>query len=324
MTLGGTGSGKSQSWLGLGLMPIYDLIKTKNYKAHFYIFLLEDSVTMFEDRLFSACLYRVSGLSIDPMSLMSLREKLISKEALAYFKKADDMVEDILNYCTVYDTKYSATSVYDTLLKESAKHGTHVYEPTKIQVGTAIKTVNEYKGYTTTDDTHRIVFLDNLNNFEDEWNAKFNKALDTRAAISLWTRDYARLHVVKFWGWTVWNIMQAAMESEKKEFNKFGGNSIVEKLLPSLSDLGDNKVCARDHHLIIGIFSPARHGIPELTGHDIGRLGDNYRALSVLKSNMTVPNFLIPMWFNGACSTYADLPYPMSDKEYLKYCVNGN
>lgn len=324
MTVGGTGSGKSQSWMGLGLIPIYDMIKKVNYKAHFYIVLLEDSYEMFEERLFSACLYRISEgkFSIPPKVLNSKTESLTPKEALAYFPKAYAMLNDILKYCTVYTSLYSATSVYNQLKTEASKYGTHVYKE-RINDDTGNpESTDEYERYESKDDVHRIVFLDNLNNFADEYDSKLRKALDLRGVITKWTRDYSRLHIVKHWNWTVWNIMQAALETEKKEFNKMGGESIVEKLLPSLASLGDNKTCARDHHLIIGLFSPARFGIPELIGYDTNRLGDNFRAITILKSNDSTPNEMIPMWFNGACSTYADLPWPMTEKDYIKYCIN--
>ncbi len=57
MILGGSGSGKSQTWLGMVLLPVYNLIKNYNYKAKFHIFLLEDPIELFEDRLFCRMLY---------------------------------------------------------------------------------------------------------------------------------------------------------------------------------------------------------------------------------------------------------------------------
>lgn len=316
MLLGGSGTGKSQSWIGLCLLPVYNLIKTKNYKAKFHIFLLEDPIELFEDRLFCRVLYVRSNkkFSIDPMELNSMREHPISEEIERYFPEVDAIVEDIMSYCNIYDSIYNATGIYKTLRTLSGSQGEHVWETRdftykKNDGSIYTEPTQVYKEYIPNDpELHNIVIVDNLNNLSEEFDKKTNTKIDIRAAISKWTRDYARLQIVKHWNWTVWNIMQTALDTDRKELTKMHGELMVERLEPNLSSLGDNKICARDMHLILGLFGPARFGIPEYEGYNIAKLDDSFRALIILKSNFSLTNRKIPLFFNGACSYFEELP----------------
>lgn len=316
MTLGGSGTGKSQSWIGLCLLPVYNLIKNHGYKAKFHIFLLEDSKELLEDRLFSRVLYMKSGkqYAVDQLGLNSMRKDLVPDEVEEYYKEVDEIVEDILSHCEVYDSIYNATGIYKSLRTESAKQGEHVWEDrqftyNKKDGSTFTEDVKVYKEYIPKDpDVHNIVIIDNLNNLSEEYDKKAGRMLNIREAISKWTRDYARLQIVKHWNWTVWNIMQTSLDTDKKEQTKMYGDLMVERLEPNLASLGDNKICARDMHLILGLFAPARFGISSYADYNIDKLGDTFRALIILKSNFSAQNLKVPLYFNGACSYYSELP----------------
>jgi len=330
MTLGGSGTGKSQSWIGLCLLPVYNLIRNYNYKAKFHIFLLEDPKELFEDRLFSRVLYLKSGkkLSVDPIELNSMRETPLSDEVESLLEEVDGVVEDILSYCVVYDSVYHATGIYKTLRTESSEAGEHIWEMRdftyKKQDGSIHKEPTKvYKEYIPKDpELHNIVIVDNLNNLSEEnehdKNGKFIKRLSIREAITRWTRDYARLQIVKHWNWTVWNIMQTALEADRKQFDLMRGKQVIEKVEPNLSSLGDNKICARDQHLILGLFNPDRFNIEDYEGYDITKLEDSFRSLIILKSNFSITNKKVPLYFNGACSYYEELP-SYKDIKYDKF-----
>lgn len=316
MLLGGSGVGKSQSWIGLILMPIYNLIKNKNYKAKFHIFLLEDPKELFEDRLFCRVLYLKSGkkFSVDPMELNSMKKNPVSDEVVKLFDEVDKVVDDILSYCTVYDSVYNATGVYKNLRTVSGQLGKHVWETReftykKADGSTYTEPTQVYKEYNPDDEElHNIAIVDNLNNFSEEFDKKANRQLSIRECMGRWCRDYARLQITKHWNWTVVNIVQTALETDRQQFDLMRGKQVIEKVEPNMSSLGDNKMIARDHHLILALFSPARFGIDEYEGYDINKLEDKFRALIILKSNFSISNRKLPLFFNGACSYYAELP----------------
>ena len=326
MFLGGSGSGKSQLWIGLILMPIYNLIKNKGYKAKFHIFLLEDTKELLEDRLFCRVLYLRSGkkLSVDPMELNSMKKNPVSKEVEDLFEETDKIVEDILSYCTIYDSVYNATGVYKNLRTVSGELGTHEWETRdftykKADGSTYIEPTKVYKQYVPNDpELHNLVIVDNMNNFSEEYDKNAQRQLTIRECIGRWCRDYARLQIVKHWNWTVINIMQTALEADRQQFDLMRGKQVIEKVEPNMASLGDNKTSARDMHMILAIFSPARFGIDEYEGYDIEKLEDKFRALIILKSNFSISNRKLPLYFNGACSYYEELPKP-EDINYKLY-----
>lgn len=297
-------------------MPIYNLIKNVNYKAKFHIFLLEDPRELFEDRLFCRVLYLKSGkkLSVDPMELNSMKKNPVSKEVEDLFEEVDKVVEDILSYCTIYDSVYNATGIYKNLRTVSSTMGEHIWETRKFNYkksdgSTYTKPVEVYKEYIPiNEEEHNIVIVDNLNNFSEEYNEKAKRQLNTKDCMGLWCRDYGRLQITKHWNWTIVNVVQTALETDRQQFDLMKGKQVIEKVEPNMSSLGDNKMIARDHHLILGLFSPSRFGIDEYEGYDIEKLGDKFRAVIILKSNFSISNVKVPLYFNGACSYYSELP----------------
>jgi len=316
MILGGSGTGKSQSWIGLVLMPIYNLIKNKNYKAHFHIFLLEDPLELFEDRLFCRVLYLKSSkkIQVDPLELNSMKKNIVGSDAETLFDEVNKIVEDILSYCTVYTSVYNATGMYKTLRTVSGELGEHIWETRdftykKSDGSIYTEPTKVYKEYKPHDpEIHHIVVGDNLNNFSEEYDKKSQRQLSVRECMGRWCRDYARLQITKHWNWSVINIVQTSMDTDKQQFDMLRGKQIIEKVEPNMSSLGENKIIARDHHLILALFSPARFGIDSYEGYDITKLEDKFRALLILKSNFGISNIKFPLYFNGAVTYYEELP----------------
>jgi len=77
------------------------------------------------------------------------------------------------------------------------------------------------------------------------------------------------------------NVQQQAADKENLEFN-FKGNTIEQKLEPSLDGLANNKEIARDCDLVISLFAPHRYAIKEHRKYDITIMKDYYRSLIFL------------------------------------------
>lgn len=314
MVLGGSGSGKSHMWVGFYLITIYKLIKFKGYKAKMFIALLEDPIEMFEDRIFCAMMFLKFNIRIDPLDLGSMKEKVLDDSIVEKFAEVDRIVDEILSHCVIIDNIYNVTGIYKWLRTESSEMGEHVYEDRVFSYNnddgsTYTKTVKVYKEYIPNDpDLHCFMFFDNLNNVSEETDSESKRKLNQAECMTKWCRDYARMQIVKHWDWTVINVMQTAIEFDNKQFD-FKGNSIVEKLEPSIAALGDNKRISRDHHLIMGIFVPARFGIKDYEKYRIDKLGDLFRSVVIVKSNICTPNIKIPLYFDGSCSYYREMPF---------------
>lgn len=321
MVLGGSGTGKSHFWLGFYIITLYKLIKEKKYKAKIFIALLEDPKEMFEDRLFCAIFYLKYKIRIDPLDLNSMKENYLSDNIISKFEVVDKIVDDVLIHCEIVENIYNATGIYKWLRTESSKLGEHFYEDRifsyKNENGEEYtKTVKVYKEYIPNDeDLHCFVVVDNLNNLAEETDKSTGRTLTQRECMTRWCRDYGRLQIVKHWDWTILNVMQTAIEFDKKQFD-MKGKSIIEKLEPNIAALGENKVISRDHHLIMGLFTPSRFGIADYEGYNISEMGDLFRSIIIVKSNICTPNIKLPLYFDGSASYYRELPKDLDMMDY--------
>ena len=301
---------KTQSWIAILLYTIYKLKKDHSelkLKIKLVIALLEDTKEMFVDRLFSMLLFQMYKMVVDSHDLHSLRERSLDPNIVQKLDEVEKEIEFILEDCEIIDTVYNPTGLYKWARTISNKYGTHHNKTMKFtSEDGSTKDIEVYSHYELTDpDMQFLMIVDNLNNLSQEMRSE--RLLNERETINLWTRNYCRLQITKHWKWSLINVIQQASDSEKQQFD-FKGNTIIEKIKPSLDGLGNSKECQRDHFLVFGLFAPNRYGINEYEGYNIERLQDNYRSLIILKSNISLTNIEIPMYFNGACSVLKELP----------------
>ena len=310
-----SGVGKSNSWLGMILFTHYKLKKillNNTYKVKFVITLLEDTKEMLINRLFCMILYDKYRIRIDVLALNSMRKQVIPKEVK---DKLDDIELEIINIledCEISDSIFNPYGIYKWARNLSIQLGTHHYKEVDF-TNESNETVKEkvYSHYQANDpDMQVIMIVDNLNNLTREKEGGI--LLQERETINKWTRQYGRLQITKHWNWTLINILQQSSESEKPQYN-YKGELVIDKCKPSLDGLGGSKECQRDHQLIFGLFAPARYGIeqyPEVEGYNIRVLGDAFRSIILLKSNISECNKEIPLYFDGACSRFDEMPLP--------------
>lgn len=280
-----------------------------DFKIKLVIALLEDTKEMFIDRLYSMLFYEMFGIVVDADELHSRNQTPISDDILSKLDIVGKEIEIILEDCEIIDSVYNPTGLYKWAREISnslGKHHTKTINISDESGNAAPKTV--YSHYEQHDaSTQVLMIVDNLNNLSPE--NQGGRLLTERETINMWSRTYCRLQITKHWKWSVINIIQQASDSEKLQFD-FRGNSIIEKVKPSLDGLGNSKECQRDHFLVLGVFAPNRYGISSYSNYNIARLKDNFRSLIILKSNLSSTNIEIPYYFNGACSLLRELPDP--------------
>lgn len=98
-------------------------------------------------------------------------------------------------------------------------------------------------------------------------------------------------------------IQQAASQESLESFK-------AKKMRPSVAGIGDSKACARDMDLLFGLYSPFRHEEPNFNVYDITRFKDHFRVLEVLLNREGEANSMVPLWFDGATNSFAELPQP--------------
>lgn len=307
----GTGVGKSHSWLGIILYPMYQVIKEGGFNAKFLILLMEDPIEMFEDRLYSRILKEEYNIDVDPVELSSYKESPLSEDIIRKLEAVQHIFDDVMSYCEIVDDITNPTGAYKWCRSKSYEYGTHHTKEIDIigKDGKVTKTT-VYSHYEKNEENlHIIVITDNLNNLSEESGGNVHDS------IGKWCRQYGRKQMLKHWKFIMINIIQLAIENERQQYT-MRGDAIISKVKPSIAGLGDNKMISRDHHVILGLFSPERYEIEEYMGYDITRLKDNVRFLSILKTNIGQGNKEIALYFNGACSIYKELPRIMTEQDY--------
>lgn len=315
MFTAGSGVGKSQAWLGLILYPTYKLIKAESIKVLFVIHLLEDSIDFLIDRLYSCVAFNEFNVELDSLYLNSMKSDVLSDKDEELLNKIEPIVADILSYCKINDSIFNSTGIYKFCRNISNDLGSHVYKTAEFKSTgknnkEKITKKQVYSHYDQIDKDLQIInIVDNLNNIEPEKKAGGTALLTERETINKMTRTYGRLQMMKHWGWTNIFIMQQSADSEDIQFTNSGIN-IIEKVEPSLRNLGNSKECQRDMIFILGLFSPERFSIKNYFGFDITKYQDEFRSLKMLKSNVSQTNKRIPFRFKGNCSTFIELDKP--------------
>ena len=87
-------------------------------------------------------------------------------------------------------------------------------------------------------------------------------------------------------------------------------NKKANKLKPTLDGLGDSKLIGRDANVILGLFSPFRHEIPEYMGYDITKFKDRIRFLEIIGGREGGAGTICPLYFDGATNYFKELPKP--------------
>lgn len=77
---------------------------------------------------------------------------------------------------------------------------------------------------------------------------------------------------------------------------------------PSLANLAESKLTARDANVTFGIFSPFKFQIPDYHGYNIKILKDQVRFLEILASRDGGSGSICPLYFNGAVNYFKELP----------------
>lgn len=136
-------------------------------------------------------------------------------------------------------------------------------------------------------------------------------------AIGHYSKEYCLKGFCKRYKCIVINVQQQSAEKEKQEFYK--GESIEQKLEPSLDGLANNKETQREADLILGLFAPARYNIKKYRDYDIDILRDRFRCLIFLKDrHYGLANMYLPLYFDGRTNLFEELPRA-NEINYEKY-----
>lgn len=312
-----SGVGKSKLARYLFIHNPYLFVKENpdtDIKLDVLYFSLEESKRKIILSEISKYLFSKYNLVVSVKQLQSRgRYNTIGSDVLEKIQEAEAYVNEYLSCVQIIDNIRNPTGIYKYVRDYALKIGTYYDKndvpltPQEIEnvrkgVGEDYKKIAYYKKH---DPKHYVIILtDHISLLESE--SSGDGMLTQWQTIQRFSSNYC-LHIRDKFGFTVVNVQQQAADKERVETN-YKGDTIEQKLEPSLDGLGDNKTTQRDANVVLGLFAPDRYKIAQHDGYDISFFRDRYRSMSILKDRDGTANKKIPLFFNGAVDFFKELP----------------
>ncbi len=296
-----SGIGKTKLAKFLSITTVYEFIKSNPHlKYKIFYFALEETKEDFWLGVISTILYEKYQIDVSPSQLKSLGKFNLEESVIQKISECEDIVTDMENYIEVIDHVSNPTGIY--------KHVKRYFD--NPEIGSDIQDINntEAKGYKYVDENLWVFIITDHISLLSQENIEGSR-LSLHETMGLFSKQYCLKKFCKKYHCVTINIQQQESAKEKQEF--YRGETIEEKLEPSLDGLANNKECQRDVDVVLGLFAPARYNIQYYRSYDISKLGDKYRAMKVLKDrHYGCANRYVHLKFNGATNYFSELPKP--------------
>jgi hypothetical protein len=288
-----TSVGKTKLTKFLAVISVYKFIKEHpeiDYKILY--FALEESKEEFWLSMISSLLYEMYEITLSLAQLKSLGNYTLDDDTLAKIKQCKQWVDDMSSKVDVIDHVYNGYGIYKHVHDWHLNNGSEVGGNVEEKIG---------KKYVPNNPNLWVfVIVDHVSLLTPE------KGESLYEAIGKFSKHYCLKHFVKKLNCVTIAVQQQDMTNDKQEYHQ--GQSIDEKLEPSIPGLANCKETARDYHFIMALFSPVRYSITRHRGYDIKILKDRYVSLKILKDrHYGLANKYIPLYFNGATTFYSEL-----------------
>jgi len=286
-------------------------------KLKIFYFTLEMSKEEKMLSAFSNILYVKEGIRVSPKDLRSTKaDKVLSEDTLKIIAKYEDYFNKIEEIVEFIDDIRHPTGIYNLVKSYAEANGTQ--HKRKITINGVITEVDDY--YEPNDpEEYVMIMIDHISLITAEKTNGVQTSL--QESITKLSSDYL-IKLRNKYRYIPVVIQQQAAAQESVENKKYN------RLKPSMDGLGDNKLTARDANVIIGLFSPFRHKIPEYFGYDITFFKDNIRFLEILGGREGGGGVICPLYFDGAVNYFSELPKPNDEKikkvyEFIKNIKNN-
>ena len=168
-----------------------------------------------------------------------------------------------------------------------------------------METLDAFDRYEPNDpDLYFIPIVDHMGLLNSESGLSLKATMDLMSAYFVKLRNRYNITTVE--------VVQQAADVESTE------NFKMKKLRPTANGLGDSKTISRDCDLMLGLFSPFRHEIPNYLGYDITKFRNHIRFMEVIINREGEQNGICPLYFDGLTNTFEELPKP-TDSQIEKY-----
>lgn len=312
ITTAATKGGKTQftSFIFLYTPLLYAYNNPDKIRLKVFYYPLEETPEDITKRFMSYLLNNLSGgeIHISPDDLQSTdNSKPVPQEILdalkgEEFQKILKFYEDTI----VFSPSRNATGVYQEVKKYMEEHGTVHRRPQTVKDDFGnTKEVQVFDHYTPNDpDEYVIVIFDHLSLIQTERGMTLKQSADKLSEYFVILRNRYNVTPVL--------VQQQAFDMESLDAFK------ANKLRPTAQGLADSKYSGRDCNMLLGLFNPFKHELPEYQKYDITKLKDMCRFLEVVLNRGGRSGGLIGLYFDGAVCDWAELPRPENTVEMQK------
>lgn len=289
-------------------------MKHPEIRARILYFTLEISPNSKRDEFLSFLLNYLDHICISPTELNSVdstkpvSEHILELLASDRYKPFIDKYDEIVTYI---DDIRNPTGINKYCRDYALAHGHINYtdETYTDSNGRTCKLINKDNPYTADDPEEiRIVIVDNASNFTQESGLNKMDTINKASKYFITLRDHLLYTIVL--------VQHQAQAQEGIENRKMG------LVKPSSDGLADCKTTTRDANLVLGLYSPFKYEIKGHEGYDITKFKNYIRFLQVIEDrDYGAMGQVCPLFFNGASSTFRELPKPDSPEisEVLRY-----
>jgi hypothetical protein len=254
---------------------------------------------------FSNIIYVKEGIRISPRDLKSTKhDRILNQETIDTIKKYKpyfDKIEEIVEFIDDIRNPYGIYKFMRSYAQNSGVQHKRDIKFTNKKTGEII--TKEVDDYYEADDPEEYVMciIDHISLITTE--TIRGQKLNLHESIVKLSSDYL-IKLRNKYNYIPIVIQQQASAQESIENKKY------DRLKPTLDGLGDCKLTQRDANVILGLFSPFRHDIPEYWGYDIKLFKDNIRFLEILGGRDGGGGTVCPLYFDGAVNYFRELPLP--------------
>lgn len=312
VTTAATKGGKTQftSFMFLYTPLLYAYNNPDKVRLKVFYYPLEETPEDITKRFMSYLLNDLSGgeIHISPADLQSTdNSKPVPQEVLdalkgEEFQKILTFYEDTITF----SPSRNATGVYQEVKRYMEEHGTVHRRPQTIKDDFGnTKEVQVFDHYTPNDpDEYVIVIFDHLSLIQTERGMTLKQSADKLSEYFVILRNRYNVTPVL--------VQQQAFDMESLDAFK------ANKLRPTAQGLADSKYSGRDCNMLLGLFNPFKHELPEYQKYDITKLKDKCRFLEVVLNRGGSSGGLIGLYFDGAVCEWAELPRSENTTELQK------
>lgn len=307
-----TKGGKTQftSFTFLYTPLLYAYNNPDKLRVKFFYYSLEETPEDVTKRFMSFLLNKLSHgkTRISPTDLQSSHNSSpLSQEVLDTLSSGE--YAEILKFFeehVEFSPSRNPTGVYNEVRKYMEEHGTVHTKKKKVKgdLGEAIE-IDAFDYYEPDDpDEYVFIIFDHLSLVQSEKGMTLKQTADKLSEYFVILRNRYKVSPIL--------IQQQAFDGESLDAFK------ANKLRPTAQGLADSKYTARDCNLLLGLFSPFKHELPEYKRYDITIFRDNIRFLEVVLNRGGSVGGLVALFFDGATCDFIELPTSDNKVELLK------